>query len=82
MSSITILKRCWSALIDLYGLTPKDARSMILRCPLLISRNLIKNIKVCFLYYLLYNIHYIYIYLTIYDIYSTIYNVYIYCNTF
>jgi len=45
MSSVSLLERCWSALTSLYGLPPPLARKLILRCPLLLSRNVVGDVK-------------------------------------
>lgn len=45
MSSVSILQRCWSVLTKLYGIQAAEARSLILRYPLLLSSKLMKNIK-------------------------------------
>ena len=45
MSNLSVLSRCWSALIDLYGLSRSQAQSMVLRYPYLMSFKLLKDIK-------------------------------------
>lgn len=45
MSNLSVLSRCWSALIDLYGLSRSQAQSMVLRYPFLMSFKLLKDIK-------------------------------------
>lgn len=45
MSNLSVLSRCWSALIDLYGLSRSQAQSMVLRYPYLMSFKLLKDLK-------------------------------------
>lgn len=43
MTGIGVLKVCWNVLTETYGLSPKEARSLVMKCPPLISQQLLKK---------------------------------------